>query len=135
MKNTVKYETINYFKSMAYNYLSSIDIEPKCKIDDIDLIDFIDNKAFLDAVRTDLEDKGFTNTETDEIINKTVDGTYTFEESVCYKWLAYLYVLYNDYDTTEELIEIIKDSDLSDIEDYIDEDFEEIVKARNNIDM
>lgn len=135
MKNTVKYETINYFQCMAYNYLRSISIEPKCKIDDIDLIDFIDNKAFLDAVRTDLEDKGFTSTETDEIINKTVDGTYTFEESVCYKWLAYLYVLYNDYDTTEELIEIIKESDFSNIEDYIDEDFEEIVKARNTIDM
>lgn len=135
MKDTVKYETIYYFQCRVCAYLDSIGVEYTEAEDEIDLIDYIDNKNFLESVKDDLEDKGFTSIEADEIIKKTVEGTYNFDEAVCYKFLAYIYALYNDYDDVEELKNIIEGSEYSDIEDFIDEDFEELVKVRNTIDF
>ena len=139
MTSTVKNETDYYFKSIAYKYLTSKGLEVKTTIRNLEFLTEYDSTTvalIFGEAEKDLKEHGFTDSETDEIIKKAmVQGTYAFSDAVCYKFLAYLYLLCNnnDYNTVEDLIEIIKGSSYSNIDDFIDEDFEEILKAKSTV--
>lgn len=90
----------------------------------------INTKEFKDIVINDLEDKGFSKQESELLVAEN-SGT----QETLYKIIAYLLRLYNDFNTKDELVELIKEHYDTNIDNYTDKDLDNIVKARVKIDF
>lgn len=75
-----------------------------------------------DTIEEELTKKGFSKEEAQEVSIKSLSN------ETAYKFLSYAYQLYNDYHTVDELKKIITDFSESNIEDFTDEDINQIYK-------
>ena len=82
-------------------------------------------------IEVDLEDKGFSNEEINEIISNDKISNTTM-----YKAIAYFLLLFDiDWDTIKELKNTIKFQEIMDIENLTDEDLKGILKYRDEVDF
>ena len=88
---------------------------------------FIVTNDCIKIIKDDLEDKGFSGYERWEFI------TGNIKTKTAYKILAYIYSIINEYDTIDELVSIIRESN-SNIADFEKEDINQIFKSSMNLD-
>ena len=93
--------------------------------------DIIGSNELIETITSDLEDKGFTKEDCNAIVNN-FDG---LDHQIIYKLIAYLLWLFDEYTSIEELKAVINEHYDTDIDNYTDEDLEEIIKARNKLDV
>lgn len=98
-----------------------------------DYKDFSGDK-FINAVREDLEDKGFTLNEIITILCLSKTESSSIPADIGYKALAYFIMLEHPFDTVEELKTVISNSPYSNYKNYTDDDFNAILDASEDID-
>ena len=98
-----------------------------CNDNGLNYRNFIGTKDYIKIIRSDLEDKGFSGYEKWEFI------TGNIRTQTAYKILAYIYSLINEYDTIDELVSIIRESN-SNIADFENEDINQIFKSSKSLD-
>ena len=98
-----------------------------------DYKDFSGDK-FINALREDLEDKGFTLNEIITILCLSKTEPSSIPADIGYKALAYFIMLEHPFDTVEELKTVISNSPYSNYKNYTDDDFDAILDASENID-
>lgn len=83
------------------------------------------------AIEDDLEDKGFSKEEINEIISNDKISNTTM-----YKAIAYFLLLFDiEWNTIKELKDTIKEQEIMDIENITDEDLKGILKYRDDVDF
>lgn len=82
-----------------------------------------------EAIQDDLLDKNFTEEEIKEIL----DGQLNKETS--YKFLAYFMLLYADWTTANELMNLIEEHSLLDLDEFSEDDIDNITLQQHNIDF
>jgi hypothetical protein len=120
LQENLRHEVNYYLECMANSYIGDTG---KC-FDDV-----IFDADFIEQLEQDLEDKGFTENEATEVYC----GTYS-KDITKYKILAYCYKLYDGFETVEELKQIIRESDESRIEDFTEEEIQQIFEASKLVD-
>jgi len=86
-----------------------------------------DFEKIEELIAEDLEDKDFSDSEIEEIVySKNPDS------KTAYKFVAYMLLLYNDYETIDELRYLCEEKGL--LDDLTDEDLENILMQRNEVD-
>lgn len=98
-----------------------------CMTNGLNYEKFIRTNEYIKIIKDDLEDKGFTGYERWEFI------TGNIKTQTAYKILAYIYSIINEYDTIDELVSIIRESN-SNIADFEKEDINQIFKSSMNLD-
>lgn len=88
-----------------------------------------DFEHFEEMIAEDLEDKGFSDDEIDEVLdhNKVLPSSY--------KFIAYRLLLENPFSTKEELVNLINNSSYFSIDEFEDEDLDLILKYSKEVDF
>ena len=108
------------------------DIEEVLEDDNYDLNDYDDifeDRKFQDFVSEDLEDKGFSPDEANQIVNQRLDN-----DTLAYKFLAYRFAIYNSYNSLEELKDIINNDSYYSKNVFTDEEIAKIFEQSQYID-
>ena len=100
------------------------------ELDEEGFDDLVYSDELKDAIENDLEDKGFSKEESQLL---SCENGYSHKETL-YKILAYLLLLYDNFNNKQELIKIIESHYITNIDNYTDEDLDKIVLFRNKID-
>lgn len=126
IQNNLKNEFNYYIECMAQSYIDMLTEQGKVGVA---VEDIINDKEFIDQIENDLEDKGFTSEEASSIAVNSFKN-----EDVMYRVLAYCYLLYDGFETVEELKEIISES-YSDLSEFTDEELTKILEASERVDF
>ena len=126
IQNNLKNEFNYYIECMAQSY---IDMLTDKNIIGVALEDIVNDKEFIEQIENDLEDKGFTAEEASSIAFNSFKN-----EDVMYRMLAYCYLLYDGFETVEELKEIISES-YSDLNEFTEEELTKILEASERVDF
>lgn len=123
MKNTTVFKLIDDYLS---DYIPiAVDA---LKLNDDDGRDWLKDKTFIELISNDLDDKGFSKSEIDEILFRELST------NTAYKIVAYCLSLYDDYKTIDELKDIIQDYYSITTDEFTDEDLELIIKCAQKLD-
>lgn len=93
------------------------------------LSDELKDTALDRLIMEDLVDKDFSNDEANEIINQDLS------KDTSYKFMAYYIYLINPYNTMNEMINLIKESYDVNIEEFDEDDLNNIFKYKNSFDI
>ena len=80
-----------------------------------------------EAIYEDLLDKNFTKEEINEILDSHPS------QVTSYKFLAYFILLYHDWTTSNELMNLIKNHLVLNLDEFSEDDINNIVLQRNNV--
>jgi hypothetical protein len=109
------YKGVHY--SVALGELARLNPEDADIEDDVSI-------EFELNVKQDLDHRNFTKEEIDEILEQSLT------KATAYKFMAYFISQYDEFRTVEELKKAIGSYDVLDIDEFDEQDFEEIIKAR-----
>lgn len=123
MKKYLDESLHNYFKDYVQTFIRENNLEESS------IEEYLKNPDFLNVIKDDLDDKGFSKSEIDEIINNNMN------KLTGSKFLAYYILLTNSYNTQEEMNKIITDDLGWSIEDFSEDDLYNILKCSKNIDF
>lgn len=82
-----------------------------------------------EIIQDDLLDKNFTEEEVKELLDNQPN------KETGYKFLAYFMLLYNDWTTSNELMNLIEEHPLLDLDEFSEEDIDNIMLQQTNIDF
>lgn len=122
----IQKEFKNLWNSYVNDYMMIVFEENRDLFNDIE--DVIESEELKASITEDLEDKGFSKEEIEELCENNGGSIDTL-----YKIIAYIISLYNDYSSKDELIELLEEHPDTDIDNYTDEDLNKILIAYDKL--
>lgn len=126
-KAVINRELKGYLADFVQDYIEEVLEDDNYDLNDYD--DIFEDRKFQDFVSVDLEDKGFSPDEANQIVNRRLDN-----DTLAYKFLAYRFAIYNSYNSLEELKDIINNDSYYSKNVFTDEEIAKIFEQSQYID-
>ena len=126
-KAVINRELKGYLADFVQDYIEEVLEDDNYDLNDYD--DIFEDRKFQDFVSVDLEDKGFSPDEANQIVNQRLDN-----DTLAYKFLAYRFAIYNSYNSLEELKDIINNDSYYSKNVFTDEEIAKIFEQSQYID-
>lgn len=126
-KAVISRELKGYLADFVQDYIEEVLEDDNYDLNDYD--DIFEDRKFQDFVSEDLEDKGFSPDEANQIVNQRLDN-----DTLAYKFLAYRFAIYNSYNSLEELKDIINNDSYYSKNVFTDDEIAKIFEQSQYID-
>lgn len=110
---------VNIALNRYYNDFYSVLDEPEDTIEQV----------LEEIVTNDLEDKGFTDEEIEQILGRQLN------KETAYKFMAYFILLFTDFNSSNELMKVIEEHPDLSLDEFDEEDIDSIFLVSNKVDF